>query len=48
MKQTTIRLPEKLHKKLKEEAERRGLTMNAYVISVLWEGRKMCVEKEIT
>lgn len=38
MKQTTIRLPEKLHKKLKEGAERRGLTMNAYVISVLWEG----------
>ena len=37
VQQTTIRFPEELHKKLKMEAERRGMTLNAYVISVLWE-----------
>lgn len=37
MKQTTLRLPEELHKQLKEEAERRGMTLNAYVISILWK-----------
>lgn len=37
MKQTTIRLPEELHKQLKAEAKERGMTLNAYVISVLWK-----------
>ena len=37
MKQTTIRLPVELHRKLKEEAEKRGLTLNAYIIGILWE-----------
>lgn len=32
MIQTTIRLPEKLYKELKEEAKRRGLTFNALVL----------------
>lgn len=36
MKQTTLRLPEKLHKELKKEAGQRGMTLNAYIISVLW------------
>lgn len=40
MKQTTLRLPEKLHIELKREARRRGLTLNAYIISVLWNGRE--------
>lgn len=34
---TTIRLPDELHKRLKKEAEKRGLTLNAYVIGILWE-----------
>lgn len=41
MKQTTLRLPDNLHKRLKEEAERRGLTLNAYVIGVLWKESKL-------
>lgn len=34
---TTIRIPDDLHKRLKEEAEKRGLTVNAIVIMALWE-----------
>lgn len=34
---TTIRLPDELHRKLKAEAEKRGMTLNGYLISVLWE-----------
>lgn len=34
---TTIRIPDDLHKRLKEEAEKRGLTVNAIVILALWE-----------
>lgn len=37
MVQTTIRFPEELHRKLKKEAKEKGLTMNAFVISVLWK-----------
>lgn len=33
---TTIRLPDELHKNLKEKAEKRGMTLNAYLISILW------------
>lgn len=33
---TTIRLPDELHGKLKAQAERKGMTFNAYLISVLW------------
>ena len=40
MKQTTLRLPEVLHKKLKEEALKRGISLNAYIISVLWSSEK--------
>lgn len=36
MVQTTIRLPEKLYEKLKQEAKKRGMSLNAYLISVLW------------
>lgn len=36
MVQTTIRLPEKLYEKLKLEAKKRGMSLNAYLISVLW------------
>jgi len=32
MVQTTIRIPKKLHMKLKEEAKQKGLTFNALVI----------------
>ena len=37
---TTIRLPEQLHKQLKEEAKQKGMTLNAYIISILWNRRK--------
>ena len=33
---TTIRLPDELHKKLKAQAERKGMTFNAYMLGVLW------------
>ena len=36
MKQTTLRLPDKVHKELKKEAENRGMTLNAYIVSILW------------
>lgn len=39
---TTIRLPDELHKKLKEEAERRGMTFNGYLLGILWAGVKKC------
>lgn len=41
MKQTTLRLPDELHKTLKREAGQRGMTMNAYIISVLWARNEM-------
>lgn len=37
---TTIRLPDELHKRVKKEAEKRGLTLNAYVIGILWDTLK--------
>lgn len=33
---TTIRLPKELHKKLKAAAEKQGMTLNGYLLSVLW------------
>ena len=36
---TTIRLPEELHRKLKREAKKKGLTFNAYVLGILWKAR---------
>ncbi len=37
MVQTTIRLPKKLYEKLKQEAKKRGMSLNAYLISILWD-----------
>lgn len=37
MVQTTIRIPEKLYQRLKKTAREKGLSMNAYVISLLWK-----------
>lgn len=37
MIQTTLRLPENLYRKLKEDAKQRGVSWNAYVISILWD-----------
>ncbi len=34
---TTIRIPDELHKRLKAEAEKRGMTFNGYLLGVLWE-----------
>lgn len=36
MVQTTIRFPEELYLMLKEKAKKKGLTLNAFLISVLW------------
>lgn len=38
---TTIRLPEELHNKLKREAKKRGMTLNAYIVSTLWETERL-------
>ncbi|MCM1190636.1 MAG: Arc family DNA-binding protein [bacterium] len=34
---TTMRLPDELHEDLKKQAERKGMTFNAYLLSILWE-----------
>ena len=34
---TTLRLPRELHQKLKEEADRQGMTLNGFVLSILWK-----------
>lgn len=38
VQQTTIRLPVELYERLKEKANKKGLTLNAYIIGILWEG----------
>ena len=40
MRTTTLRLPDELHKLLKKEAEKRGMTFNGYLLGILWEGVK--------
>lgn len=37
---TTIRLPDELHRVLKEQAGRKGMTLNAYLLNILWEVRE--------
>lgn len=37
MQVITIRVTDEMHKKIKQEAKEKGLTMNAYVVSSLWE-----------
>lgn len=44
MIQTTIRLPEKLYENLKQEAKKRGMSLNAYLISVLWSVQEKLYE----
>lgn len=44
MVQTTFRLPEELYVSLKEEAKRRGMSLNAYVISVLWDAERKTLD----
>lgn len=33
---TTIRLPDALHRKLKEEAKDKGITLNCHILNILW------------
>lgn len=33
---TTIRLPDSLHRKLKEEAKSKGITLNCHILNILW------------
>lgn len=47
MIQTTLRLPDELYEVLRVEAKRRGMTMNAYLISVLWKNVERKNEKEV-
>lgn len=35
MIQTTIRVPEKMYRRIKEQAKERGLTMNGFILTVL-------------
>ena len=35
--QTTIRMPNSLHKILKKEAEEKGMTFNGYLLKLLWD-----------
>lgn len=37
---TTIRLPDALHQKLKEEAKDKGITLNCHILNILWEQAK--------
>ncbi len=37
MIQTTIRIPVELHKRLKELAKKKGLTVNALIVQALWK-----------
>lgn len=37
MVQTTFQLPDQLYQTLKQEARNRGLSVNAYVINLLWD-----------
>lgn len=39
---TTIRIPNELHQRIKMAAERQGMTLNGYLLSILWQ----YVEKE--
>lgn len=32
----TIRIPQDMHQKLQKEAARRGLSLNAYIVTCLW------------
>lgn len=41
MIQTTLRLPDSLYKKIKKAAKARGMTLNALILSVLWEFTKI-------
>ncbi len=39
MVQTTIRMPEKLYDQIKEQAKKRGVSVNSFIISVLCENK---------
>lgn len=39
MIQTTIRLPEKLHEQIKKKAKEQGISINSFIITVLWKGK---------
>lgn len=45
MVQTTIRIPDELHKKIKVIAKEKGLTLNALLIQMLWNESKNLKEK---
>lgn len=44
---TQIRLPEEMHKYIKQEAERIGIAQNAFLIILLEQGKKLW-ESDVT
>ena len=36
MVQTTLRLPDELHRMIKKEARSRGMTVNGLIVMLLW------------
>ncbi len=45
---TTIRLPDELHEKLKSQAGQKGMTFNAYILSLLWDWLESEVKKVLS
>lgn len=40
MEQTMIRMPETLKAILKKEAEKKGISLNAQILQILWDWKK--------
>lgn len=46
MVQTTIRLPEELYNKIKKQSKQRGISINSYIITILYNKEKEGVTDE--
>ena len=46
MVQTTIRLPEELYNKIKKQSKQRGISINSYIIRILYNKEKEGVTDE--
>ena len=47
MVQTTIRMPEKLYCQIKEQAKKRGVSVNSFIITILCEKKVIHAWKEM-
>lgn len=43
MVQTTLRIPEKLYEQIKEQAKKRGMSVNGFIIAILCEKKVLQV-----